>query len=106
MYAIIESGGKQYKVKAGDEIRVELLGVDAGTSYTFDKVLGLFDDNTVTFGSPSINGATVTGRVIGDDKAKKVIIYKYKSKKGFHKKKGHRQPFTKVKIEAVNPKKA
>ncbi|MCL2261588.1 MAG: 50S ribosomal protein L21 [Defluviitaleaceae bacterium] len=104
MYAIIETGGKQYKVKAGDEITVELLGADAGAKFTFDRVLGVFDDNKSVFGSPIVKGATVTAEVMGDGKAKKVIIYKHKSKKGFHKKKGHRQPFTRVKIEAVNEK--
>ena len=104
MYAIIETGGKQYKVKAGDEITVELLGVSEGETYTFDRVLGLFDEKTSVFGfgKPTIQGASVTAKVLGDGKAKKVIIYKFKSKKGFHKKKGHRQPFTRVKIEAIN----
>ena len=102
MYAIIETGGKQYKVKAGDEITVELLGAEAGANFTFDKVLGLFDDKgTATFGNPLVKGATVTAKIIGDGKAKKVIIYKHKKKKGFHKKKGHRQPFTRVKIETI-----
>ena len=102
MYAIIETGGKQYKVKKGDEITVELLGVDAGAKFTFDRVLGIFDDSKTVFGNPLVKGATVTANVIGDGKAKKVIIYKYKAKKGFHKKKGHRQPFTRVKIESIN----
>ena len=102
MYAIIETGGKQYKVQAGDVISVEKLNVDAGTSYTFDRVLGLLDGDSSTFGKPTVAGATVTGQIMGDGKAKKVIIYKYKAKKGFHKKKGHRQPFTRVKIEAIN----
>jgi large subunit ribosomal protein L21 len=103
MYAIIETGGKQYKVQKGDEITVELLGADAGTKFTFDRVLGLFDEKgKATFGSPLVKGATVTAQIMGDGKAKKVIIYKHKSKKGFHKKKGHRQPFTRVKIEAIN----
>ena len=102
MYAIIETGGKQFKVKAGDEILVEKLGVDAGVSYTFDKVLGIFDGEKNVFGKPAVTGATVTAQVVGDGKAKKVIVYKYKSKKGFHKKKGHRQPFTRVKIEKIN----
>jgi len=102
MYAIIETGGKQYKVQAGDIITVEKLGADAGTSFTFDKVLSILDGENSVFGEPTIKGATVTAQVIGDGKAKKVIVYKYKAKKGFHKKKGHRQPFTKLKIEAVN----
>jgi len=102
MYAIIETGGKQYKVQAGDIITVEKLGADAGTSFTFDKVLSILDGENSVFGEPTIKGATVTAQVMGDGKAKKVIVYKYKAKKGFHKKKGHRQPFTRVKIEAVN----
>ena len=102
MYAIIETGGKQYKVQSGDVIKVEKLNADAGTSYTFDKVLVLLDGEGSVFGKPHIAGATVTGQVIGDGKAKKVIVYKYKSKKGFHKKKGHRQPFTSVKIESIS----
>ncbi|MCL2386934.1 MAG: 50S ribosomal protein L21 [Defluviitaleaceae bacterium] len=101
MYAIIETGGKQYKVKAGDEITVELLGEDAGKSYTFDRVLGIVDGENTIIGKPLVAGATVTAQVVGDGKAKKVIIYKHKSKKGFHKKKGHRQPFTRVKIESI-----
>ncbi|MCL1786586.1 MAG: 50S ribosomal protein L21 [Defluviitaleaceae bacterium] len=102
MYAIIETGGKQYKVQAGDVITVEKLGADAGTSFTFDRVLSILDGDNSVFGAPTIKGATVTAQVLGDGKAKKVIVYKYKAKKGFHKKKGHRQPFTQLKIEAVN----
>ncbi|MCL2217334.1 MAG: 50S ribosomal protein L21 [Defluviitaleaceae bacterium] len=102
MFAIIETGGKQYKVKAGDVITVEKLNAEAGASFTFDRVLGVLDGEKVTIGAPLVAGATVTAEVMGDGKAKKVVIYKYKAKKGFHKKKGHRQPFTRVKIEAVN----
>jgi len=102
MYAIIETGGKQYKVQAGDIITVEKLGADAGTSFTFEKVLSILDGENSVFGTPTVKGATVTAQVLGDGKAKKVIVYKYKAKKGFHKKKGHRQPFTQLKIEAVN----
>jgi len=103
MHVIIETGGKQYKVKTGDVITVEKLGSDAGSSYSFDKVLAVLpDEGEATFGSPYLNGAMVSASVLGDGKAKKVIIYKYKSKKGFHKKKGHRQPFTRVKIDAID----
>jgi len=102
MYAIIETGGKQYKVQEGDIITVEKLGVEAGASYNFDKVLAVVNDSKTDFGAPYVGGATVAASVIGDGKAKKVIIYKYKSKKTFHKKKGHRQPFTKLKIEKIN----
>ena len=102
MYAIIETGGKQYKVAAGDTIFVEKLNVEVGMAYTFDRVLSLVDGDATVFGKPLVAGATVSATVAGEGKAKKVIIYKYKSKKGFHKKRGHRQPFTRVKIEAIN----
>ena len=102
MYAIIETGGKQYKVAAGDIVRVEKLAADAGASYSFDKVLMVAEGENVTVGAPYVSGAAVTASVIGDGKEKKVIVYKFKSKKGFHKKKGHRQPYTSLKIEAIN----
>ena len=98
MYAIIETGGKQYKVTEGSMIKVEKLAVEAGTAYAFDKVLVVSDDNGVKVGAPYVEGAKVNATVIGDGKAKKVIIYKYKPKKGFHKKNGHRQPYTMLKI--------
>lgn len=101
MYAIIETGGKQYKVAEGDVITVEKLGVEAGQDFTFDKVLVLAKDGDVKVGAPYVDGAAVTASVIGDGKGKKVIVYKYKPKKGFHKKRGHRQPFTKLQIKSI-----
>lgn len=101
MYAIIETGGKQYKVSEGDVIKVEKLAAEAGTAYAFDKVLVVSGDNGVSVGAPYVAGAKVGATVMGDGKAKKVIIYKYKSKKGFHKKKGHRQPYTMLKIDSI-----
>ena len=101
MYAIIETGGKQYKVAEGDVIFVEKLGVAAGENYVFDKVMAVSKEDAMTIGAPYVEGAKVAASVIGDGKEKKVIVYKYKSKKGFHKKRGHRQPFTKVKIETI-----
>lgn len=101
MYAIIATGGKQYKVAEGDIITVEKLGVEAGQEYTFDKVLVLAKDGNVKVGAPYVEGAAVTASVIGDGKAKKVVVYKYKPKKGFHKKNGHRQPFTKLQIKSI-----
>ena len=98
MYAIIETGGKQYKVAEGDIITVEKLGVEAGQEYTFDKVLVLAKDGDVKVGAPYVEGAAVTASVIGDGK---VVVYKYKPKKGFHKKNGHRQPFTKLQIKSI-----
>ena len=100
MYAIIATGGKQYKVAEGDIITVEKLGVEAGETYTFDQVLAVSDD-TMTVGNPTVAGATVTASVIGDGRGKKVIVYKYKRKTGYHKKNGHRQALTKLKIEAI-----
>ncbi len=102
MYAIIETGGKQYKVQEGDVIRVEKLGVDAETSFTFDNVLLVSKEGNTTFGAPYVAGASVTANVLGDGKAAKVIVYKYKRKSGYHKKNGHRQPFTELKIEKIN----
>ena len=101
MYAIIATGGKQYKVSEGDVIKVEKLCVEAGSAYTFDQVLVVSGDE-VKVGDPVVAGATVEASVIEDGKAKKVIVYKYKRKTGYHKKQGHRQPYTKVKIEKIN----
>ena len=100
MYAIIATGGKQYKVPEGDIIKVEKLGVEAGETYTFENVIAVSNDG-LKVGS-DVAGATVTASVIGDGKAKKVIVYKYKRKTGYHKKNGHRQAYTKVKIEKIN----
>ena len=101
MYAIIATGGKQYKVAEGDVIRVEKLGVEAGTEYTFDQVLAVSGEEMVV-GCPTVAGATVTASVVGDGRAKKVIVYKYKRKTGYHKKNGHRQAYTELKIEKIN----
>ena len=101
MYAIIETGGKQYKVQEGDVITVEKLAADTGTAYTFDKVLSVVDGDKTSFGEPYIKGASVAAQVLGDGKGKKIIVYKYKAKKNYHRKKGHRQPFTKLKIDSI-----
>ena len=101
MYAVIATGGKQYKVSEGDVIKVEKLGVEAGQTYTFDKVL-LVSGEEVKVGAPAVEGATVEADVIGDTKGKKVIVYKYKRKTGYHKKNGHRQQLTAVKITKIN----
>ena len=101
MYAIMATGGKQYKVSEGDVIRVEKLGVEAGSTYTFDQVLAVSGDE-VKVGDPLVAGATVEASVIGDGKEKKITVYKYKRKTGYHKKQGHRQLYTKVKIEKIN----
>ncbi len=101
MYAIIATGGKQYKVSEGDIINVEKLGVEAGETVTFDQVLAV-SDNEMNVGSPFVDGASVTASVVENGRGKKVIVYKYKRKTGYHKKNGHRQAYTKVKIEKIN----
>lgn len=100
-YAVIAECGKQYKVSEGDVIKVEKLGVAVGETVTFDKVLLVSDEETVV-GNPTVAGASVTASVVEEGKDKKVIVYKYKRKTGYHKKNGHRQLFTKVKIEKIN----
>ena len=101
MYAIIATGGKQYKVSEGDIIRVEKLGDPAGETVTFDQVLAVNNDGLVV-GCPTVEGATVVASVVKEGKAKKVVVYKYKRKTGYHKKNGHRQLFTQVKIDKIN----
>lgn len=102
MYAIISTGGKQYKVSEGDVVRVEKLGLAEGDTVTFDQVLMVSTDSGLNVGSPYVANATVTATVVKDGKGKKITIYKYKSKKGYHKKQGHRQPFTEVTISKIN----
>ena len=97
MYAIIETGGKQYHVAQDEVIFVEKLEVNEGANVVFDKVL-MLDDK---IGTPYLQGAKVTGKVLAQGKAKKIIVYKYKSKKNYHKKQGHRQPFTKIQITSI-----
>lgn len=101
MYAIIATGGKQYKVAEGDIIKVEKLNVEAGKDVTFDNVIAINNDSDLLCGD-AVAKSSVKASVVGDGKGKKVIVYKYKRKTGYHKKQGHRQPFTKVKIEAIN----
>lgn len=101
MYAIIETGGKQYKVQEGDVIYVEKLGAEDGAEFIFDKVLSVANGESVSFGTPYVKGATVSASVVEGGKGKKIIVYKYKSKKNYHCKKGHRQPYTKLKINSI-----
>lgn len=101
VFAIIETGGKQYKVTEGDVIFVEKLGCEEETEYTFDKVLGISNSAGFTAGLPYIVGAKVTAKVVKNGKGKKIHILRYKPKKNEKKKIGHRQPYTKVQIEKI-----
>ena len=101
MYAIIETGGKQIKVEAGQAIYIEKLDVEAGETVTFDKVL-FVGGEIFKVGSPVVEGATVTAKVEKHGRAKKIIVFKYKAKKNNRKKQGHRQPYTKLVVEAIN----
>ena len=101
MYAVIATGGKQYKVSEGDIITIEKLGVEAGETVTFDQVLAVSGEE-MTVGTPIVEGATVEAEVLENGRAKKVIVYKYKRKTGYHKKNGHRQSFSRVKITKIN----
>lgn len=102
MYAIIETGGKQYKVQEGDVVFVEKLSGEEGAVVTFDKVLAVSNEGDITVGSPLVVNASVSAKVLKQGKDKKVLIFKYKPKKGYRKKQGHRQPHTKVQIEKIN----
>ncbi|MFD1850153.1 50S ribosomal protein L21 [Oceanobacillus bengalensis] len=101
MYAIIETGGKQLKVEEGQEIFVEKISADAAESVTFDKVLFVGGED-VKVGTPFVEGATVTAKVEKHGRQKKITVVKFKAKKNYHRKQGHRQPYTKLVIEKIN----
>ena len=101
MYAVVETGGKQYRVAAGDKLEVEKLPVDAGQAYTFDKVLMLNNDGSVQLGAPTVDGASVDASVVEHIKGDKVIAFKFKRRKGYRKKKGHRQRHSVVEITDI-----
>ncbi len=102
MYAIIVTGGKQYKVANGDVVFVEKLDAEENAEITFDKVLAVGSDDGITVGAPFVEGATVAGKVLKNGKGKKVTVFTYKPKKNEKRKKGHRQPYTKVEITGIN----
>ena len=101
MYAVIQTGGKQYKISVDDEIFVEKLDGDVGGDITFDRVLAVGDDSGIRTGK-TLDGASVAGQIVCQGKNKKVSIVKYKAKKGYRRKTGHRQPYTRVRITAIN----
>ena len=102
MHAIIETGGKQYKVAEGDTLFIEKLPAEAGDAVTFRKVLAVIDGDKLTVGTPVVEGAKVDASVVKNGRGKKVIGFKYKPKKGYRRKQGHRQPYTKVTIGKIS----
>ena len=101
MQAIIRTGGKQYNVSEGDTLFIEKLPVEAGDAYTFDEVLAIVDGEGTRFGTPTVAGASVAAKVVKNGKGKKIRIFKYRPKKGYRKRQGHRQPYTKVEIGKI-----
>ena len=106
MYAVIETGGKQYRVQNGDQICIEKLNVEDGGHVVFDKVLVCGEGADIKVGTPYLEGITVEGEVVESGKGKKVVIFKYKAKKDYRKKQGHRQPYTMVEISSIAGEKA
>lgn len=102
MYAVIKTGGKQYRVQEGDILMVEKLEAADGSTVLFSEVLALSDDNGLKVGTPVVDGAVVEAQILGQGKGKKIIVYKYKAKKNYRKKQGHRQPYTKVQVMKIN----
>jgi len=101
MYAVIETGGKQYRVQAGETVRVETLPGETGDAVQFQRVLLLSDGESVSVGRPAIDGALVTGQIVEQGLGEKLVVYKFKRRKNYRKRNGHRQPYTAVKIEKV-----
>jgi large subunit ribosomal protein L21 len=102
VYAVIKTGGKQYRVQEGDVLMVEKLDVTEGSKVQFDEVLAISDENGLKVGTPVVEGATVEANVLGQGKGKKIIVFKFKKKKDYRRKQGHRQPYTKVQITKIN----
>ena len=101
MYAVVATGGKQYKVAEGETLRVEKLNGDVGAEVAFDKVLLFSDGESVKIGQPVLEGATVHGHIVDQNKAKKILVFKYKRRKRYRRKQGHRQMYTEVKIDKI-----
>lgn len=102
MYAVIETGGKQYKVQEGDIVFVERLSGEENSQVVFDKIIAIGDGSDIKVGAPYVDGATVEANLVKNGKDKKIIVYKMKPKKNYRRKQGHRQPYTKVQITAIN----
>ena len=102
MFAVMTTGGKQYRVEAGSELFIERVTADAGSSITFDRVLLVGDGDEVTVGAPTVDGASVVGTVLGDARGPKLIVFKFKQKATYRRKNGHRQHYTRVRIDEIN----
>lgn len=102
MYAIIETGGKQYRVQPGDELKVEKLEIEENETFTFDKVLMVGSEDGIKVGTPLLDGASVSAKIVCNGKGKKIIVFKYKNKTNYRRFRGHRQPFSLVRIETIN----
>ncbi len=101
MYAVVKTGGKQYRVQEGDVLRVEKLAGDVGSEIAFDDVLLFSDGENLQVGTPNLDNIAVTGRIVEQGKAPKIIVFKYKRRKRYRRKQGHRQPYTAVKIDSI-----
>ena len=101
MYAVVTTGGKQYRVEAGSELVIERLAVDDGASFTFDRVLLVGDGEAITVGTPTVDGATVTGTVLGEELGPKLIIFKFKQKATYRRTRGHRQHLVRVRVDEI-----
>ncbi len=101
MYAVIATGGKQYKVSEGDILRIEKIAGDVGDAVSLDRVLMLSEGDDVTIGTPVVDNAMVNASIVEQDKAKKILVFKYKRRKRYRRKQGHRQPFTAIKIDKI-----
>jgi large subunit ribosomal protein L21 len=101
MYAVVSTGGKQYKVQQGETLRIEKIPGEVGTQVTFDRVLMVADGENVRVGQPVVEKAAVTASIVEQDKAKKILVFKYKRRKRYRRKNGHRQPFTAIRIDGI-----
>ena len=101
MYAVVSTGGKQYKVQKGETLRIEKIPGEVGSKVTFDKVLMVADGENIRLGQPVIEKAAVQASIVEQDKAKKILIFKYKRRKRYRRKQGHRQPYTAIRIDGI-----
>ncbi|MCG6893334.1 MAG: 50S ribosomal protein L21 [Desulfobacteraceae bacterium] len=104
MYAVVKTGGKQYRVQQGDTVMIEKISGDVGSEVSFEEVLMVSDGEEVRIGTPNLDDVTVSGRIVAQDRAKKIIVFKYKRRKRYRRKQGHRQAFTAVQIDTIEAK--